>query len=414
MDNKNIKKDNFYNMQKVRLDTESLILCLVADYFLIQRRNVPFASALYYILSIAMNNEIYKQNLLRKKNKLDKEGKVIMTNAAKNNTDGNNIQYGNIFNFDKVSLPIDECEVPSNDIHAQSFSIENKLDKEGIEIIRIDDKDKTNENNFQSWIDITINDDKNKTDENNFQSWIDITTNDHKDNTNEDNFQSWIDITTNDHKDNTNKNNFQSWIDIKASDDKDNINENNFQYGKTYYFDKSGLPMDEDDVHRADSECKKIITTCCHMQAPRGFILTDCIPEMCFNLAGLSCIKNPIIQKVTLPACECEHPKQCEIVAGYEIIAVGEVNFSISLPIRPISGFCSTTHSHICCLSTVPINKVISHTCCPKPCANNESCVDWSYAYYCITPAEDNCGPYIGVNMGVALEYTGECECDEE
>lgn len=195
---------------------------------------------------------------------------------------------------------------------------------------------------------------------------------------------------------------------------KDNINENNFEYGKTYYIDKSGLPIDECESHRIHSECKKIVETCCLIQTPSGFRLTDCSPGMCFNLAGLSCVKTPIIQKSILQTCGCEHPKKCEVVAGYEIRAVGEVDFSISLPIYPINGFCFPRQSHVCCSSTVPVNKIISHTCSPKPCAWNESCIDWTYAYFCTTLVKECCVSYIRVKMGVALEATGDCECDEE
>lgn len=198
----------------------------------------------------------------------------------------------------------------------------------------------------------------------------------------------------------------------KAS--KDNTNENNFQIGKTYYFDKSGFPIDECERHKVHSECKEIIETCCLIQKPRGFRLTHSSPRMCFNLSGLSCVKNPIIQKVILQACECEHPKQCEVVAGYEIRAVGEVDFSISLPICPIDGFCFPNHSYISSSSSVPVNEIISHTCCPKPCACDEPCVDWTYAYFCTSLVEEDCGSYIKVKMGVALESTGACECDEE
>lgn len=191
-------------------------------------------------------------------------------------------------------------------------------------------------------------------------------------------------------------------------------NKKNCECEKSYYFDKSGLPIDEYEIRKAHSECKKIIKACCLIQTPRGFKLTDFSPEMCFNLSGLSCIKNPIMKKVTLPACESDNQKQCQVLAGYEIIAVGEVNFSVSLPIRPIDGFCYPKHSHICCSSTVPVNEIISYTCCPKPCACEEPCIDWTYAYYCVTQAKEDCGSYIRVKMGVALEYTGECECDEE
>lgn len=277
MDDKNSKRENVYYLQQVCLDSEKLICCLVADYFLIQRGKVPFASALYYILLNGMNDQTYNQNLLRKKNKLNKEGKVIMTNAAQDYT-----------------------------------------------------------------------------------------------------------------------------------------NKNNFQYGRTYYFDKSGMPIDECEGSKVRSECKKIIETCCRIQIPKGFKLDDCSPGMCFNLSGLSCIKNPIMQKVWLPVCEYEYPKQCEVVAGYEIRSVGEVDFSVSLPICPIKGFCFSKHSHVCSSAIVPVNEVISHACCPKPCSCNESCVDWKYAYFCTALVEDDCGLYIRVKMGVALEYTGDCECDEE
>jgi hypothetical protein len=195
---------------------------------------------------------------------------------------------------------------------------------------------------------------------------------------------------------------------------KDYINENNFRYGRTYYFDKSGMPKYESESKREHSKCKKVITTCCLIQIPRGFKLKDCLPGMCFNLAGLSCVKNPITQKVILPACECENPKKCEVLAGYELRAVGEINFSISLPIYPIKGFCFPTNSHVCGSSTVPVNKIISHTCSSKHCSSKEPCVDWNYAYFCVTQIKDDCGSYIKVKMGIALEYKGDNECDEE
>jgi hypothetical protein len=194
---------------------------------------------------------------------------------------------------------------------------------------------------------------------------------------------------------------------------KDNSNENNFKIGKAYYFDKSGFSIDECE-RQEHSECTKIIETCFLIQNPRGFKLTHFSPRMCFNLSGLSCVKNPIIQKIILEACECEHPKQCEVVAGYEIRAVGEVNFSISLPICPIDGFCFPKHSYSSDSSTVPVNEIISHTCCPNPCACDEPCVDWTYAYFCTTLVEEDCDSYIKVKMGVALESSGACECDEE
>lgn len=201
---------------------------------------------------------------------------------------------------------------------------------------------------------------------------------------------------------------------IMPNTHEDNDNEKNFQYGKTYYFDKSGLPIDECEILKPHPKCKNIVETCCLIEIPRGFRITDSLPSMCFNLSELSCVKNPIMQEATLPACECEQPKHCEIVAGYEIRAVGEVNFSLSVPINPISGFCYPKHSYACRSSTVPVNKIISHTCCPKPCSCIEPCVDWNYAYFCATIIKDDCVSYIKARMGIVLEYTGECECDEE
>lgn len=194
----------------------------------------------------------------------------------------------------------------------------------------------------------------------------------------------------------------------------DNTNKDNFQYSKTYYFDKSGMPIDECEGQRLRSEGKKLIETCCRIEIPRGFQLTNYSPEICFNLSGLSCFKNPIVQKVDLPTCKGEYPKKCEVVAGYKIRAVGEVNFFASLPICPINGFCSAKQGHVCCSNTVSVNEVISHTCCPKPCSSIEPCLDWTYAYFCTTLVKDDCGSYIQVKMGIALEYLGTCECDEE
>jgi hypothetical protein len=355
MDDRSNRSENPYYMKQLCLDTESLICCLVADYFLIQRGQVPFASALYYILLNGMNDQIYKQSLLNKKRKLNKEVKVIMTKVDENFTNEINFQCDKTEHFDKSDMPIAD-ENFTNEINFQCDKTEHFVKSDFTK----DDENFTNEINFQC-----------------------------------------------DKTEHFDKSDF-------TKDDENFTNENNFQYDKTYYVDKSGMPMDECEGHRVHSECKKIIETCCLIKIPRGFKLTKCSPGICFNLSGLSCVKNPIMQKVILPACECEHPKKCEVVAGYEIRAVGEVDFSASFPICPINGFCFLTHSYICCSNVVPVNEVISHTCCPKPCACNELCVDWTYAYYCATLVEDNCGPYIRVNMGVALEHTGDCECDEE
>lgn len=201
---------------------------------------------------------------------------------------------------------------------------------------------------------------------------------------------------------------------IMANDIFSQAKENNFKYGKTYYIDKSGMPIDECEAHNIHSKCRKLIEACCRIHIPRGFRLGNCSPSLCFNLSNLHCNKNPIVQKVSLPNCECEHPKKCEVVTGYEIRAVGDVDFSVSIPICPINGFSFPRNSNTCCSATVPVNKIISYTCCPKPGSCNEPCFDWTYAFLCITREEDECGPYFRVEMGVALEYTGTCENDEE
>jgi hypothetical protein len=192
------------------------------------------------------------------------------------------------------------------------------------------------------------------------------------------------------------------------------ISESSFKYGKKNYFDKSGMAIDESDANKTHCSCKKLIKTCCRIQIPSGFKLSDCSPGMCFNLSNVSCIKNPIVQKVSLPSCECKHTTQCEVVAGYEIRAVGDINFSVSVPICPLEGFCFPTKSHISGTSTASVNEVIAYTCCPKPCPCNIPCVDWTYAYFCTVIAEDCCGQYLEAELAVVLEYTGDCDCEEE
>ncbi|MFL0247872.1 hypothetical protein [Candidatus Clostridium stratigraminis] len=378
---KNSKVEIHSNIHQVCLDCESLIFCLTADYFLIQRGIVPFASALYFILLNDLRDKIYKQNLLSVKRKLSKEDRVIMTNADKNYTKEDYLQFKGIFDFCKSDTTITDENFTNGD------------------------NTQNNEENFFNNSDATTTN-KNFTNGNNTQNNEENFFNNSDANTTDENF-------TNDGNTQTDKVYFFDKSNMSISNE-DFTKENNFQYNKTYYFDKSGIPIDEHEGHKIRSKCKKIIKTCCLIQLPRGFKLTDFSPAICFNLGGLSCIKNPLIQKVTLPALECEHPKKCEVVAGYEIRAVGEVNFSVSIPIYPIDGFCYPTHSHICGSSSVPVNENISHTCCPKPCNCNEPCVEWTYAYFNAALLENECGSYIKVKIGVALEYKGECECDEE
>lgn len=325
---KNIKRDFFYYETQSCLDTENLISCLIADYFLIRRGKFPFASALYYILQKSISNQTYIQNIPNKKKKLQEKSKVITANFTQHCSNENSLMQSIMYPFSELNIPITKggkLSIPS----------ENKI---------LNKEEKM----------------------------------------------------------------------IMTHANQDNDDKCNFQHSKVYYFDKSGMPIDECEGHKLRTECKKLIEACCRIKLPKGFHLTSHTPEICFNLSGLSCIKNPIVQEVALPACKGEHPKKCEVVAGYEIRAVGEVDFSVSLPICPIKGFCSAKHGHVCSSNIVPVNEIISHTCCPKPCSITEPCVDWTYAYVCTTMTKDECGSYILVNMGVALEYLGTCECDEE
>lgn len=190
--------------------------------------------------------------------------------------------------------------------------------------------------------------------------------------------------------------------------------ENKIEYGKTYYFDKTGLSISEADIQDLDTKCKPTIESCCRLELPQGFKFSNEFPGMCFNLSKLACNKAPIIQRVTLKGDECTHPIECEVVVGYEIRAVGEVQFSVSAPVCPHNGYCFPVHSHICCTSTELINKQVSLTCCPDPCPCDIPCVDWCIAFFKFIKMKDECGDYLIAKMGVVLEYTGICESDEE
>lgn len=190
--------------------------------------------------------------------------------------------------------------------------------------------------------------------------------------------------------------------------------EDKLEYYKTYYIDRSGLPIHESDVKALTANCIPLVKTCCRLQVPKGFKFLDCTPDMSFNLSGLSCLKNPIVKKVQIPTCDGSHHKECDVVAGYEIRVVGEVNFSTSVPVSPISGYSFPNHTSTCCSKTAYVNKAISTTCCAKPCDDTEDCVDWAFAFYNICLDEDDCGMYLTINMGIALEYIDPCECDDE
>ncbi|MDP4091429.1 MAG: hypothetical protein Q8930_19465, partial [Bacillota bacterium] len=107
-------------------------------------------------------------------------------------------------------------------------------------------------------------------------------------------------------------------------------------------------------------------------------------------------------------------PVKCELVGGYEIRVVGDVHFSVSSSIYPISGFCFPRHSQVCCNETTSVNEVISYCCSPKPCPPGVSCLDWCFMSFTVNREKDCCGSYLKIIMKLGLEYTGVCECDEE
>lgn len=191
-------------------------------------------------------------------------------------------------------------------------------------------------------------------------------------------------------------------------------NQEKIQYGKIYYFDRSGIPINESEIKSLNDNCIPIIKSCCRLQLPRGFKFSEDFPSICFNLSNLSCNKTPILQRIKQPTANHELSMECEVVTGYEVRAVGDIDFSISTPINPVSGYCFPAHSHTCCTTTIPVNKIISYTCCPKACSSAHPCIDWNFVFFVLKINEDTCGSYLEVNMGVALEYIDTCEPDEE
>lgn len=188
----------------------------------------------------------------------------------------------------------------------------------------------------------------------------------------------------------------------------------NFEYGKTYYFDKSGIYINETDVQNLKTECVSMVKACCRLQLPKGFNFSQDCPGMCFDLSNLTCIKSPLTQRLIIPDVGDKHAIECEPVVGYEIRAIGDVNFSVSTPLCPENGCCFPVRSHTCCYATAPVNNVISYSCCPQPCPSGLPCVDWTFAFFVVRKMEDCCSHYLHIDMGVALEYTGVCDCEEE
>lgn len=192
------------------------------------------------------------------------------------------------------------------------------------------------------------------------------------------------------------------------------INEN-FEYGKTCYFDKSGISINENEVKSLSMGRLPIIKTCCKIELPKGFNFTRRCPRVCFNLSNLKCIKVPMTQKVSLEDRGDKEPFECKAIVGYEVRAVGEVNFSISTPLIPKNGGSFPGHSHSCCNSTVCVNESIGYSCCPKPCPKEIPCVDWSFAYFTVRRVKDTCNSsYLQVTVYVALEYMETSDCDDE
>lgn len=192
------------------------------------------------------------------------------------------------------------------------------------------------------------------------------------------------------------------------------VNEESFEYGKTYYIDKSGVAIEESEIKEMHSDCIPVVRACCRLQLPKGFKFAHRAPGMCFDLSDLSCVKSPMMQQITIPSCDKRHPMECEVVGGYEIRVVGDVHFSVSTPISPIAGFCYPRHSQTCNNTTAAVNEVVSYTCCPNPCPPDICCVDWCFLCFTVYREVDRCGPYLYVTMKLGLEYSGECECDEE
>lgn len=187
----------------------------------------------------------------------------------------------------------------------------------------------------------------------------------------------------------------------------------NFEFNKTYYIDKTGMPIDEYEAKQLHTSCTPIVETCCNLRVPRGFEVKDAFPNLSFDLSKLSCIKNPIMEKVFINTHDYGKPLECEVVAGYEVRLVGGVNFSFSAPINPKQGFCFPHQSHTCCTSTVPVNMIISHTCCPRPCPSEKTCYDWRFAYFCVREINSRYGTSLQITMGLAFEYTDSCDNDD-
>lgn len=191
-------------------------------------------------------------------------------------------------------------------------------------------------------------------------------------------------------------------------------NQERIKYGRPYYFDRSGIPINKSEIKTLCDNNTSIVKSCCRLELPRGFNFSEDYPSICFNLSNLSCSKTPILQRVNVSTSKHKISIECEVVAAYEIRAVGDIEFSISTPIYPIRGYCFPAQSHTCCSTTIPVNKIISCTCSPKQCPPTHPCVDWDFAFFVLNINKDTCGSYLEVDMGVALEYIDIYEPDEE
>lgn len=200
----------------------------------------------------------------------------------------------------------------------------------------------------------------------------------------------------------------------KYEDFEDNFSK--FEFGKTYFFDKSGIPIKPSELESTTPSCLSLVKGCSRLELPRGFKFVACFPSVCFNHSNLSCIKTPIIQKVFVSNCKCEKPIECEALTGYKIKALGEVEFSVSAPICPICGGCFPTPSSSSTTIIIPVNETLSFSCCPKSLEEEScKCIDWNFAFFSLNPKEDCAGPYLEVIVGVALECNcmDDDDCDE-
>lgn len=189
--------------------------------------------------------------------------------------------------------------------------------------------------------------------------------------------------------------------------------EEDFEYDKTYYFDKSGIAIDESEVEALNVESLPVVEASCKIKLPDGFKFSSKHLKKCFDISNLECFKVPITQKITLSTAK-KYPVECEPVVGYEIRAIGQMKISVCAPISPVGECAFLKNPYSCCDTTVFVNKAIGYSKRPYPCPTDIPCIDWCLAFFTVCKVEDCTGTYLQVKMGIALEYTGICDDDDE